>query len=52
MITWILYLYIESDHFITHPYHFTEKTNCDKVGKEYVSKLKYEKYICFKDVIE
>jgi len=51
VIYWVLYLYIDSAP-IEYAYHFTDKKNCDKIGKEHVDIYKFDKYICFKEKVE
>jgi hypothetical protein len=52
MIFWLLYFSVDGQFTIEHPYHFAEKENCIKVGKEMVQLLKYEACRCVKEVRE
>lgn len=50
MILWILYFTIDGHHNIErHPYHFAEKANCVKVGKQITPLMKYDSFSCVKD---
>jgi hypothetical protein len=52
MWVWILYLVIENNSTIDHPYHFAFKENCEKVGKDLVKKYKYDNFRCVKTNLE
>jgi hypothetical protein len=52
MIIWILYLVIESNTTMEHPYHFAFKETCEKMGKELVKSYKYEKFRCVQEKID
>lgn len=49
MIVWILYLAIDGYYYETHPFHFTDKAHCEKVGEIMVKTYKYKATRCVRD---
>jgi hypothetical protein len=49
---WLLFLAIDGQFVIEHPYHYAFRETCAKVGLDMVKKHKYEAYKCVKEVRE
>jgi hypothetical protein len=45
---WILYFAMDGQFLIEHPFPFTTKEECVKIGKELV--VQYEAYRCVKEL--